>query len=285
MTKNHRFRPFWIVCCTLLPGCAGVGPAGNDNTDDGGSATLTAAQRRLVEQSVARTFDDAIYTTVMTHDAEQGFALSLVGVDQGWRGTAFLVQTCQEAATFDPYCDPGDEGEENDEFWQAHTRCSQLECESAGVTLTHMFFTQKPHTDRADRHAFRYDTIDPPGSAVYDPNPVITWRTQLGDGDILTTSAELRQDLVVTTEDGQVIDLAFSGRVNLRRTADVAISGTLDLGFDGLIEGEAAVQVTFEIDADENGAGDVKVGPRTLATLSLSPDSALVFTWVDAGEP
>jgi len=275
----------------VLPGCVGMDPAANDNggndnvRDGGGKAQLTAAQRQWLEQVVSRTFDDAIYTTVMTHDSEQGFALSLVGADQGWRGTVFLLQVCREAGTFEPYCDPGDEGEEGDEFWQTHTRCSQLECEAAGLTLMHVFLTQKPHTDRQDRHAFSFDSVDPPGQVLYDPNPAITWRTQLGDDDSLTVSADLQQNLVVTADGGRALDLAFDGRVVLRRTADVTITGTLEMAFDDLIEGDAAVEVSFEIDADENGAGVVRVGTETLATLTLSPQDVLVFEWTETGGP
>jgi len=62
--------------------------------------TLKMAKRQLPSL-----LEDALWVTEMTHDVEQGSSLSLIGVNEAYRTTAFLVGECTEPQEFESYCE------------------------------------------------------------------------------------------------------------------------------------------------------------------------------------
>jgi len=116
----------------LVPSLSCVPPPENS-----GDCPLDDFQRGLIAEVITELLEDALWVTEMTHDLEQGSSLSLIGVNQAYRTTAFLVGECTEPQEFDPFCETAalPPTEEQEPFWQTRDRCGQLACESAGIRL------------------------------------------------------------------------------------------------------------------------------------------------------
>ncbi len=265
----------WSVLCCIpfAAGCPFTVPPPDD------SCPLTEIERDFIEEIVEKVFGDALFVAQMTHDLERAYALTLIGVDEGSLGIAFLVEGCSQATTFEPTCDSGGlpPGEDVPEFWQTHDRCGQFACEAENIGIARVYLTTQPHTDPDDRHAFSYEITAPAGTITYDPNPRVDWQIDQTDPQELVVEADLSQAITIDLASGDSLDLSFSGEVTLSKTVDDVLSGRMDLSFSGL--GDGPVQAAVELAANGDIIGTIKAGNRTIAALGGSLARAPHFQW------
>jgi hypothetical protein len=127
----------------------------------------------------------------------------------------------------------------------------------------------KGKTEPSDRHKFTYETTDPDGTAIYDPNPFITWRVDLTDLNAISISGDIEATVKITPTEGSLFDFKHKGKATALRAADVVESVTLDLEFTGLfLAGDPAITAHAELDAANNAGGQVKNGEEVLADIT-----------------
>lgn len=261
----------------LLPTLTCVRPPGIS-----GNCPLDDIERQLVVEVITKLLEDALFVTEMTHDLEQGSASSLIGVNEAYRATAFLVGECMEPQEFEPFCDSAGlpPSEEQEPFWQTHDRCGQLACEAAGVRLSTVYMTMRPRTDPDDRHSFTYETDDPPGIALYDPNPFITWRVDETQQDIILFESTFEFHVTVTPTGRNMINLTHEGRYEATKENDEITGLSLTVSFPNLLEPQDVQGVLSLIDSDQI-SGTISSGGQTMATVTLQAGGQSEFAWTE----
>ena len=274
---------------------AAVAPACGDNQDpapaaDAGGSSPDAASacqvsdhaRSLLEELVHEGLMDVVHTTVETHGPqERGFSSQLVGVNQGYIGHLTLFEVCSGPSSYDPYCEyAGSPEPADDPFYDDHDKCSQLGCEAEGVGTSTMYWTMRPETDPAERHAFTYETTAPAGEAVADPNPLLVWRYDLTTPDTVTVTSDLERSLVVTPTGEDAIDLGHTGTLSAAQAEDEITGVTLDLSFPSFLSG-GPTNVEVSLDSEGVATGIVRRGEQTIANVSgaFAFDAPLAFEW------
>jgi hypothetical protein len=234
----------------------------------GPSCPLSALERQLVEEIVTETVNDAIWVAGSTHGAERGFAISLVGVDTGHIGSFTRIGPCSRAETFVPFCDR--------DFELPIVRCLLLDCEAAGVdTVEASISGGKPKYKK--RTTLEYDATAFAGTVVYDPFPEALWRTVEVAPGTSSVSANLFRRPVVTPTGGTPLDLTHSGSVSIKLVDGEITSIEAALAFPMLVTGEPQIVVNISYDAQALGAGTIRRGTETLATIS--GDASATITW------
>jgi hypothetical protein len=236
----------------------------------------------LFQESVHETLMDAVHVAEFTHDRERGFALQLPGVAQGYIGFLTLAASCSAPVLFEPFCEANaPPGEPLEDFWRTRSRCSRLGCEGPGVDFIDVYFTVQPRTAPDDRHPFSYETTSPSGTAVFDPNPFITYRIDSRDPERVAITADLSRTLHFTPRGRQALDLRQSGDVSVVKSSGEITSAELDLRFPGLATEAGLVAVEVALGPDATGLGSVMLGATRLARISgtFSFDTPLVFSW------
>ena len=237
----------------------------------GPSCPLSALERQLVEEIVTEAVNDAIWVASSTHGAERGFALSLAGVDTGHIGSFTRIGPCSRAETFVPFCDR--------DFELPIVRCLLLECEAAGVdTVEASISGGKPKYKK--RTTLAYDATTFAGTVVYDPFPEAVWRTVEVAPGTYSVSASVFRRPVVTPAGGAPLDLTHTGSVSITLVDGEITSIEVDLAFPTLVTGEPQIVVDISYDAQALGAGTIRRGGETLATIS--GDASAVITWTGA---
>ncbi len=245
------------------------------------SCPISTLGRRLLEETVSKLLRDAFFVSIQSHNLDRGFALSLVGVEQAYRGVTFLTKECTGPATFEAFCEFANipAGEPIPPFWMTHDRCLRLACEGARIDLVQVYMTMRPKTAPDDRHPFRFSTVAPAGTAVYDPNPSVVWRIDQTVAGKLVVSASISNRLIITPTTGEPINLTHAGTIVVTQSSNEILSGSLQICFSALASSSTTpTVVTFNL-GTEGGTGAVSYGPQKIATISGSPSSPLVFTW------
>jgi len=176
----------------LMAAAVAYGDDGGDGGDEGGGGSTLDADvaadsspeadgsptacvvgdetRTLVEELVHKALVDLVHTTSATHSGERGFSSQLVGVNQAFIGHVTLISECAGSEEFVPCCEVAQGGAPTeDPFYEDHDKVSRLACEAAGLGTLTMYWTMRPETDPATRHAFAYQTASPLGDAVAAP--------------------------------------------------------------------------------------------------------------------
>jgi len=262
----------------LVPSLSCVPPPENS-----GDCPLDDFQRGLIAEVITELLEDALWVTEMTHDLEQGSSLSLIGVNQAYRTTAFLVGECTEPQEFDPFCETAalPPTEEQEPFWQTRDRCGQLACESAGIRLSTVYMTMWPRTNPDDRHVFTYATDDPPGNAAYDPNPFITWRVDETEPDTVLFDSSFEFHLTVTPTGNEAIELGYQGRYQAAKENDEIVELSLTVSFPSLLDGREVRGLLTLGDPDQI-AGTISVDDEEVATFTRDPGTQPGFVWSKA---
>ncbi len=242
-----------------------------------------ALAQHFVEEAVTELLDNAHFVAEMSHDngvVDRAYALSLIGVDEGSFGTATLVEACTEPMTFDLFCEAANnpEGEPVSPFWMTRDRCLILGCEAEGISTMHVYMTMQPRTEPDDPHPLTYDTTHD-ATAVYDPNPSIIWRVDATNVGMMVVSADVSLALTITPTGEEPTDLRHEGTVVVTKADGEISSVRLALTFSALSNVEPPVAIDVELDATGDGSGTVTGGGETLATVAISLDSPLTFTW------
>jgi hypothetical protein len=237
----------------------------------GTSCPLSALERQLVEEIVTETVNDAVWVANSAHDAERGFALSLVGVDTGHIGSFTRIGPCGRAETFVPFCDR--------DFELPIVRCLLLECEAAGVDTVEVSISGgKPKYKK--RTTLQYDATAFAGTVVYDPFPEVVWRTVEVSPGTYSVSASVFRRPVVTPAGGTPLDFTHTGSVSIKLVDREITSLEVDLAFPTLVAGEPQIVVDISYDAQAMGTGTIRRGDETLATIS--GDASVVIAWTGA---
>lgn len=244
---------------------------------------LDATERQLATEVISELLRNALFVVDETNDVEQAQALSLVGVDQSYITVAFLVGECEGPQEFDPYCSsdelPPPEGEEP--FYDTRFQCGQLGCEAVNIRFSTVYFTMQPITDSGEEHEFSYSTASPPGTAVYDPNPLITWRVDRTDPTRIAFSAEFDFQVQVTPTGETSIDLSHAGSFEAIQQDEEITSLSLDVSFPSLGTGES-LTAELSLTSPEEISGILQAGNVPLATISMQRGGDIEFVWVDA---
>ncbi len=246
---------------------------------------ISATARALVGQILEKLLRDTAYVTSMSNMSEAAHALTLIGVDEGVLATAFLVMPCTMQLQYDPYCSDTDAPpDESQPFWNTRNRCSRLGCEGAGIVTSTVYFTERPHTEADDRHAFTYEATSPAGTATYDPNPLVRWVADtVAMSPSIVVTAAIDQRLTFEPEGEGALALAHEGPVRfIMRDGDVR-SGAIDLSFPSLVSGGEPVESTLAIDAAGEISGAITHDGATLATLG-GHDVELIVSWAGGCE-
>lgn len=270
--RNGLILSLCVACssCTRPPG-----------SDD--ECLLNETERQLVAEVVSKLLRNALFVTDETNDQEQAQALSLVGIEQAYITVAFLVSECEGPQEFDPYCStdelPPAEGEEP--FYATRFQCGLLGCEAANVRLSTVYFTMQPITEPGERHEFSYNTTNPPGTAVYDPNPLITWRVDRTDPARIVFSSDLDFQVQVTPTGETAINLSHSGSFEAIQENEEITSFFLDISFPSL-GGSDGLAVDLSLTSLEEISGTLRAGDLTLASISLQRGGEIEVEWVDS---
>lgn len=267
-----------VVGAVLLSGSSCIPVPG---PQDG--CPLDGTERQLAAEVISKLLSNALFVVDETNDLEQAQALSLVGVDQSYITVAFLVSECEGPQEFDPYCTADDlpppEGEEP--FYDTRFQCGQLGCEAANVRLSTVYFTMQPITDPDQPHEFSYPTSNPAGTAVYDPNPLITWRVDRTDPARIAFSAEFDFQVRVTPTGGTSIDLSYTGSFEAIQEDEEITSLSLDVFFPTLRSGENLV-AELSLTSPDEITGILDADGMTIASILMQRGGQPEVTWSEA---
>lgn len=296
MNKTYRTLSVITLACSAVA-CGGGGtttdgtnPSGGPGGSTSSSMTTTSSggangclissiTRGLIEETTRENITGTIHTAKYAGPQARGFAIHLPGSKFGYVATATI-----QAATECPankgaisYCEsvqnPTDEP-----FWKdMHDRCVEFRCDG-DIGLVDAYLTMQPKKKLAEVHAFSYETAEPSGTAIYNPNPVVKWRVDQANPDAIEVMGALEANVKITPDDGsELIDFTHTGTLSATRSgADVTLV-QVDLSFPELVLGDPPLTVSVAM-AGPVATGKVTRGDEVLATITEDK----VFEWQGA---
>jgi hypothetical protein len=242
-----------------------------------GECPIDPAGRMLIENIVNGLVLETGLVAYHARPREAAFVIAVPGTGFVSQNYAFLVDECRGPMTFDPYCvgggisPGGGGGEEPGDFFNGRDLCTRLGCEADDVYLYEMWLVMVPHTESDDLHAFTYDTMQPVGTAVSDPNPHLTWRVVTSTPTASSVSATVSVALDVTPQGSQTIDADFEARLSGMRVSNETdtehfIDVSIDVDFPR-IAGTTPVTLQTTFAQDDTVSGDVRHGGDVLGTM------------------
>lgn len=244
------------VISAVLAGCRQP-PEPQDGREPGAECPLSKTAQGLLRNQAENLLNNATWVTQRIGERERGYAYSLLGVGEGYQGALTVIAQCTEAIHYATYCNESSQppGEPTAPFWKTRDRCVRLGCEAAGIALVDVYFTMRPHTAPDDRHKFSYETTDPSGIAVSDPNPLITWRLDIRNPTVAMT-ADFSSSLIVRPKDSEALDFSGMGKVDATRMDGKVTAAGLALSFPKLGAKGAPIDLNVKV----NDAGDASGG-------------------------
>lgn len=210
---------------------------------------------------------------------QYGYAIHIPGSPESFVGYVPMVNPCPNmaevtkcASVFNPSQEP---------FWQAHDACVRYRCEkgSSNIALVDAFFTMQPKKDANDRHPFTYDTTMPSGTAIFDPNPFMTWRLDLSDPTAIEITAAVKNSAKITPTMGDFIEFTHTGSIGVSRTdADISLID-VKIDFASLLGGTTPLSTWVQVDATGSVTGEIKADAKIYAFIKGDIDQEFVFDW------
>lgn len=267
-----------IGAVSMVLGLACVLPDGIDVDPD--VCPVSDSGQSLVEEFVRETIRDGLIVARTSGDNRRPFALSLLGVEQEYRGIAAAAGACGDVLVGEAVCESDAGGETEGPFWKALNRCVQVGCEAAGVSFATVYVTAAPIVDPADRHTVEYDTVSPAGHIVYDINPLIRWRVDQTDPSRALLFAELVGGILFTTAGSDSADLTHAGEIVIQLGGGEIESGLLEVIFPSLGGFGKTIRVRASILAGGSVSGTVSADEEVIAEIVAGADGVFTFSWL-----
>jgi hypothetical protein len=245
------------------------------STGGGDGCVIDAVARKLIEETVTEQTFAARDVAKNAGEKTRGFAVQIPASKFGYVGIGNLVTACPDDTVI-ARCQ-STQNPPPDEFWKTHDACVRFSCQKdSKIAIIDTFMTMVPKKDAADRHKFTYATTGPTGTAIYDPNPFMTWKVDLTDPSAIKVSGDIEANVKVTPDEGSLFDFKHKGTATATRAGDMVASVTLDLEFTGLfLAGDPPITANAAIDATGKPSGQVKNGEEVLADI----DAMFDFDW------
>ena len=276
MMRPHGGTALGLVPLGLaLSACGGDAPGAPALTEGGDhtSCPISAPAQRAIELLTLNAIRGTAWVADQANPRERGFALHALGLPV-FIGRLQLAIECREPMVFVHTCNLA---------WNPGPidSCHRGRCEGAGVTLEDAYMVARPRELPDDRHRVEYDSQRLPGRVVYDPNPFMTYRTEVNPAGAIV-SADIDQKLTLTPPGGSPIDLSHIGFVTAVKRNGRIETLSLAVAYVGLSHGPTVISVTVDLDAGGVATGTITDGLRLLARISggdrsLHPGPA--FRW------
>jgi hypothetical protein len=248
-----------------------AGTAGTASGGGGDKCVIDGFARTLIEEIVAEQTRAGRDVAKNSGDKKRGFAVQIPASKLGYVGFSALITECPSDAPPVTRCQSTQNPPPTDKFWETRDACVRFSCEKGAqkIGIVDTYLTMKPEQDPTKKHKFTYETTNPTGTAIYDPNPLTTWRIDLTDLNAIKVSADLAVAVKVTPTEGSLFDFKHKGTVTATRAADVVDSVNLDIEFTGLfLVGDPPITAKAALDAAGNASGEVKSGDEVLANIT-----------------
>lgn len=283
--KTYLFPCVAVVSLALVASSCGSGTTtgegtgateGTGSSSSGGAAdkcVINATARALVEETVNEQLQAVYDVTQNAASLKRGYDVQIPGTKFSFVGAVTLaggtdcpsaadVTRCQSTIMNPP--------PPSDPFWSTRDACFHFYCEGgqSKVGLLDTYMTMKPNMDATKRHKFTYDTTNPDGAAIYDPNPFITWRVDLTDLNAVKVTADLAANVKITPKDGALLDFSHKGKLAADQANGAVKSATADIDFTGLyLAGDPAITASAALDDVGMRTGTVKDGDKVIANI------------------
>lgn len=283
--KTYLFPCVAVVFLAGMASSCGSGSTTGDGTSSsngtgssssGGSSdkcVINAVARALVEEAVDEQLHASYGVAQNAGSLKRGYDIQIPGTKFSYVGAVSLAAgtDCPSAANVTK-CQSTimDPKPPTDPFWSTRDACFHFYCEGgqSKVGLLDTYMTMKPNMDASKRHKFTYDTTNPDGAAIYDPNPFITWRFDLTDLNAIKVTASLDATVKITPKDGALLDFSHTGKLSAETSNGAVKSAAVELDFTGLyLAGDPALTANATLDDQGMRAGAVKDGETIIANI------------------
>jgi hypothetical protein len=256
-------------------GGPGATSTGGSSSGGGDGCAIDAIARKIIEETVLEQTYAARDVAKNAGEKTRGFAVQIPASKFGYVGLGNLVTACPDDTVI-ARCQ-STQNPPPDEFWKTHDACVRFSCQKdTKIAIVDTFLTMVPKKEATDRHKFTYDTTGPAGTAIYDPNPFMTWKVDLTDLSAIKVSGDIEANVKITPTEGSLFDFKHKGTATATRAGDAVDSVTLELEFTGLfLAGDPPITASAALDAANKASGTVMSGDEVLADIDMAFD----FDW------